>query len=94
MPVNWEEFEKEIDSIIDFSADKTDDRLALRISSITRMTEEEVKELFPRSADAKRLTELMKIVKSAEDRNIKINRIVSNAGEFGGIILSLLQKFA
>jgi len=35
-----------------------------------------------------------KIVKSAEDRNNKINRIVSNAEEFGGIVLSLLEKFA
>jgi hypothetical protein len=94
MPVNWEEFDREIDSIIESSADATDDMLASRISSITRMTDEEVKELFPSPADAKRLTELMKIVKSAEDRNIKINRIVSNSEKFGGIVLSLLQKFA
>ena len=94
MPVNWEEFDRDIDSIIDSSADATDDRLASRISSITRMTDEEVKELFPDPADVKKLTELMKIVKSAEDRNTKINRIVSNAQEFGGIVLSLLQKFA
>jgi len=94
MPVNWEEFDSEIDSIIDKSAAETDDRLASRISSITRMTDDEVKELFPNSADVKKLTELMKIVKSSEDRNNKINRIVSNAEEFGGIVLSLLQKFA
>ena len=82
MPVNWEEFDSEIDSIIDKSAAETDDRLASRISSITRMTDDEVKELFPNSADVKKLTELMKIVKSSEDRNNKINRIVSNAEEF------------
>lgn len=94
MPINWDEFDIEIDSIIDESAGATDDRLASRISSITRMTDEEVQELFPNPADVKKLTELMKIVKSSDDRNIKINRIVSNSEEFGGVVLSLLQKLA
>ena len=93
MPVNWDELDSEIDSAITSSAAKTDDRLAARISSITRLTDEEVKELFPDPADVKKLAELMKIVKSAEDRNKKINDIVTNAEEFGGIVLSLLQKF-
>ena len=94
MPINWDEFDSEIDSIIEDSAGATDDRLASRISSITRMTDEEVQELFPDPTDVKKLTELMKIVRSSEDRNNKINQIVSNAKEFGGIVLSLLQKFA
>lgn len=94
MPVNWDEFDREIDSIIESSADATDDGLASKISSITRMTDDEIKELFPKPADAKRLTELMKIVKSAEERNVKISRIVTNAEEFAGIVLTLLQKFA
>lgn len=94
MPVNWEDFDSEIDSIIEASADATDDQLASRISSITRMTDEEIKELFPNPADVKKLAKLMKIVKSSEDRNNKIDRIVSNAEEFGGIVLSLLQKLS
>ncbi len=94
MPVNWDEFDKDIDSIIETSSNLTDDRLASRISSITRMTDEEVKELFPKPADAKKLAELMKIVQSAEDRNNKINKIVSNAEDFGGVVLTLLAKFA
>jgi hypothetical protein len=36
----------------------------------------------------------MRIVKSAEDRNTKINNIVSNAEECAGIMLSLIEKFA
>jgi hypothetical protein len=58
------------------------------------MTDEEVQELFPDPADVKKLAKLMKIVQSAEARNTKINNIVSNAEEFGGIILTLLAKFA
>jgi hypothetical protein len=94
MPVDWEEFDREIDSIIESSAGATDNKLASHISSITRMTDEEVLEMFPDSADVKKLTKLMKIVKSGENRNVQINRIVSNAEEFGGIVLALLQKFA
>jgi len=94
MPVNWDDFDKEIDSIIETSSDATDDRLASKISSITRMTDEEVKELFPKPADAKKLAELMKIVQSAEKRNNKITKIVSNAEKFGGVVLTLLGKLA
>lgn len=94
MPVDWDKFDSEIDEIIATSADATDERLASRISSITRMTDEEVQELFPKPADAKKLAELMKIVQSAEDRNTKINNIVVNAKKFGGVVLTLLGKFA
>ncbi|WP_404419280.1 hypothetical protein [Marinospirillum sp.] len=93
MPVNWDEFDSDIDSIVDESANKTDERLASRISSLTRMTDDEVQELFPEPSDVKKLKDLMKIVKSSEDRNKKISNIVSNSEEFGGIVLTLLQKF-
>ena len=93
MPIEWEEFDSEVDAIIESSADKTDEKLASKISSITRMTDDEVQELFPDPADVKKLTELMKIVKSSEERNTKVNNIVSNAEKFGGIVLTLLDKF-
>ncbi len=94
MPVNWDEFDNDIDGIIENSAKTTDEKLASKISSITRMTDDEVKELFPDPADVKKLTELLKIVKSADDRNTNINKIVNNAEQFGGIVLSLIGKFA
>lgn len=94
MPINWDEFDRDIGDIIEESANRTDEQLASRISSITRMTDDEVKELFPDPADVKKLVDLMKIVKSADDRNNKINKIVSNAENFGGVVLSLLTKFA
>lgn len=94
MTINWDKFDSEIDLIIENSAEATDEKLASSISSITRMTDEEVKELFPSPADVKKLTELMKIVKSSQNRNEKINNIVAKSEELGGVILSLLQKFA
>lgn len=94
MPVNWNEFERDINSIIEAGAKKADDRLASRISSVTRMTDAEVKKLFPKPADVQTLAKLIRIVKSAEKRNTKINNLVANAREFGGVALTLLEKFA
>ena len=82
-----------IDEIADEAAQKTDDVLAGKISSLTRMTDEEIKKLFPKAADAKKLIELMQIVKSAERRNQKISNIVDNSEKFAGTILTLLNKF-
>lgn len=90
MPVNWDDLD--IDKAVEDSANHTDEKLASKISSLTRMTDDEVKELFPKSSDVKKLTELMRIVKSAEDRNIKVNKIVENAEEFGEIMFVLLKK--
>ena len=94
MPVNWDQFENDVDVAITAAAGRTDQKLASKISSITRMTDDEIQELFPDPADVKKLTKLMKIVKSAEARNTQINNIVSNSEEFAGIILTLLSKFA
>lgn len=94
MPVNWDEFDAEIDDVIEASAAATDEQLASRVSSLTRMTDEEILELFPEQGDVKNLAALMKIVKSAEARNDKINKIVANAEQFGGVMLTLISKFA
>lgn len=94
MAIDWDKFDKEADRAIKAAGDRTDEKLASRISSVTRLTDEEIQELFPDPADVKRLKDLMKVVKSAGDRNDKINTIVSNAEEFGGVILTLLGKFA
>ena len=82
-----------IDAIADDAAQKTDNKLAATISSLTRMKDDEVKKLFPKAADAKKLVELMQIVKSAESRNKKISNMVKNSEKFAGIVLTLLSKF-
>ncbi|GAB2196972.1 hypothetical protein [Sessilibacter sp. MAH4] len=94
MPIDWNTFNNELDIAIINAANATDKKLASQISSITRLTDEEIQELFPEPADVKKLTQLLEIVKSAEDRNTKINKIVDNSEEFGGIVLTLLEKLA
>ena len=93
MPIDWDNFNNHVDTAINNAVKKTDDQLAGKIASETRMTSDEVKELFPDPADVKKLGELMKIVKSSEDRNNKITSIVSNAQNFGGVLLTLVNKF-
>jgi hypothetical protein len=55
MPVNWDEFEHDLDSIIDGGARRADERLASRISSVTRMTDDEVKQYFPSQRTSRNL---------------------------------------
>jgi hypothetical protein len=74
------------------AAKKTDDKLASQISSLTRLKDTEIKEMFPEPSDVKKLAELMAIVKSAEDKNLKINQIIKNSENFAGIIMTLLSK--
>jgi hypothetical protein len=90
---DWNNLENKLDDIIKDSATKTDDVLATKIASLTRLTSEEIKELFPEPSEVKNLAELMNIVKSAEGRNNKINKIIENSEKFSGVILTLLSKF-
>jgi hypothetical protein len=60
---------------------------------ITRMTNEDVIKLFPKSADAIKVAELMKIVKSAETRNRKVKELADNAEKLAGVTLNLLDRF-
>ncbi|THB74061.1 MAG: hypothetical protein D6B28_02755 [Gammaproteobacteria bacterium] len=93
MPIDWDDFDRDIDAAINDSAAETDDILAGKISSITRMTDAEIKELFPTPADVQKLKKLIQIVKSAEEQNTKINKIVDDSEQFAGIIIKLLDKF-
>lgn len=94
MAIDWDKFQDELSQMVEDAGEKTDKKLAGKISSVTHLTDEEVKKLFPDPADVKRLGELMEIVKKAGDKNEKINKIVANAEDFAGIILTLLGKFA
>lgn len=90
---DWEKLEKVLDEATKDATKKTDVKLATKIASVTRLTNEEIMDMFPEPSDAQKLVELMKIVKSAEDRNIKIDKIVENSEKLGGVVLTLLSKF-
>ena len=92
MPINWEEFDQSLDQAITESVDAVDTKLASHISSITRLTDDEINGLFPEPADLKKLSELLKIVKSAETRNNKVNSIINNSEKFSDVIFTLVDK--
>ena len=94
MPIDWDAVQSEVDRALEGATDRTNDRLASKISSLTRMTDVEVKELFPTPADVDKLTKLMQIVKSADQRNQKVNQLINNIEVLGGTVMSLLEKFA
>lgn len=94
MPINWDEVEGEVEAALDQAKQRTDDRLASQISSMTRLTDAEVMQLFPTPADVERLVQLMQIVKSADERNQKVNRLATNMEKLGGTVVTLLERFS
>lgn len=94
MPIDWDAFQSTIDAEIEAAATATSTDLASKASSITRLTDEEIAELFPTPADMQMLKNLMEIVKSAEDENVKINRLVSNIEELGGAAIKIIGALA
>tara|TARA_B110000977_G_scaffold32797_2_gene43627 strand:- start:13635 stop:13919 length:285 start_codon:yes stop_codon:yes gene_type:complete len=92
MAIDWDQFDIDVDAATERSANATDEILASKVSSLTSMTDTEVKELLPQPADVKALGKLLKVVQSATDRNTKINQIVNNAEEFAGVVLALTKK--
>lgn len=94
MAIDWEKFDKEADEAIIAAHLRTDARLASVMSSVTRMTDDEIQDLFPKPTDVQKLKELIKSVKSADEQSTKINNIIANSEKFAGIIVTLLAKFA
>lgn len=90
MPDN-EEFD--FDSLLDKAEAETDAKLASRISSLTRMKDAEIKELFPKKADKKELIELMSIVKGSANINERKGKLIKNIGKLAGTVISVLDRF-
>ena len=92
MAIDWDAFEKDVKIDAQNAANETDKALSGRISSVTRLTDEDINELFPIAADAEKLAKLIKAVKTADDKNKKLNEIMSNSEEVAGILVRLIDK--
>ncbi len=93
MPIDWDKFSANLDGLAKQAETRTDEQLASQISSVTRLTDEEVRAMFPDPSDVQKLGELISIVKQADARNDSVNKLVNGIEEFGGIVVKLLQKF-
>jgi hypothetical protein len=94
MVIDWAAFQESIDMEIEAAATETSKSLAIKASSITRLTDDEIAELFPTPAEVQKLKQLMEIVKSNEDENTKINRLAADISDLGRTAILLIDKFA
>lgn len=90
MPIDWNNLD--VQGAIDGAARATDQKLASRITALTNMSVGEVQELFPDTMDQYLFTELMDIVRSSDQRRIKMKRIAAGYEDFGNILLTVLDK--
>lgn len=88
--IDWSAIEDEIKE----AGEETDAALASRISSLTRLTDAEVEELFPEAADKEELARLMQIVNSAAADNDKRAQLIGDVSQVAGAVLKLVAKFA
>lgn len=79
---------------IDSAAKKTDDDTASQISSLTHMTDSEIKALFPTKDDVQQLTTLMQIVNANTTQAQKQKKIIDNIQSIAGAVVKIVGKFA
>ncbi|MFQ5544082.1 MAG: hypothetical protein ACE5FY_06995 [Nitrospiria bacterium] len=89
MLFDWDTLDKEIEE----SALETDQHLISKISSLTRMKDDEIKLLFPKNEDQEKLIKLMQIVEKASKDNEKTVELVNNVNDLAGTIVKLLNRF-
>jgi hypothetical protein len=94
MPFDWEAFESELDGAIKRSAGRTEEALAARASSISRLTTHEIMTLFPTPSDLRPLKDLMKIIKSDDRHDQKIKHLVEGIDDLAGTVVTLLEKLS
>ncbi|MBI5749604.1 MAG: hypothetical protein HZA00_10815 [Nitrospinae bacterium] len=81
----WEEILRE-------AGQETDDEFASKISSLTRLTDDEIKAITPNPGDKEKLAELMKIVSDATRNNIQKADAIRNTKGLAEIAVALLGK--
>jgi uncharacterized protein (UPF0305 family) len=89
MPIDWDAIDREIEA----AAGDTDAKLVSRISSISRMKDEDIEKLFPDSGDKEKLKKLLQIVDEASDENTKKQNLIKNIEELSGTVISLVKRF-
>lgn len=85
MDSTWEEIRKK-------AKKQTDDTFASKVSSLTRLTDEEIKEITPNALDKERLATLLGIVADATKSNNEKAEAIRNINGLAEIAVPLLLK--
>ena len=72
----------------------TDERYNQVIASLTRLSQEDINNLFPTRSEKDRLLELLEIVNQETEDNIKVARLKDDIESYGTIILKLISLLA
>ena len=80
------------DSILKDAKKETDDAFAEKVSSLTRLTDDEIKEVTPTSADKESLAKLMSVVADATMDNNAKAQAISNINGALQVVVPLLKK--
>lgn len=89
--IDWDKFDADADEAIKNAATAADanEKIASRLSSLTRLSDAEIASIIAAPADAKTLAALMKIVQSAASHNEKINKIMAGGEEMIRVFMNL-----
>lgn len=69
----------------------TNAKYASEISSLTRLTDNEIAKLFPARADKERLMELLAVVNDATSENQKISKLTKNIEYLAPAAIKLIK---
>lgn len=85
MDSTWEEIRKK-------AKKQTDDTFASKVSSLTRLTDDEIKEITPNALDKERLATLLGIVGDATKSNNEKAEAIRNINGLAEIAVPILLK--
>lgn len=94
MSFDWDKFRESARKAAEQAGKETDEALASRISCVSRLTYEEITELFPQKADAAKLAELLAVVKSSTAHNQKVANLQANIVDYADVIVRLVARIA
>ena len=87
MPSRKDRFRK----ISEEAREATNANLAGEISSLTRLSEEDIQRLLPRKVDKERFGTLMAIVADSTSNNAKVAALKDNLDDVGQVLMRILK---
>lgn len=81
-------------AILDGAKQTTDDDFANKVSSLTALTDEEIKELTPKSGDPQKLATLLGVVADATKTNQQKADAIRNIAGLAEIAVDVIGKLA
>jgi hypothetical protein len=85
MDTTWEAIRKN-------AKKQTDDTFAPKVSSLTRLTDDEIKEITPNALDKERLATLLGVIADATKSNNEKAEAIRNINGLAEIAVPLIQK--